>query len=202
MPAKLRDQLSASFEVLEAEHEAGSPEDCAETRDWIKRLGVGALVLDGYKFGAEYSGAMQHLVTPVVSIEDGTRLHVPCDLLLNHHLFAHELEYDSSSASVLRGPLYALVRDEFLAARRGGARGRAQGRPKHEVVVTMGGADPVDHTSRVLRELAEAPSLEVTAIVGAANPREEALRESFRRAPNIRIAADVQIWVNVSLSAT
>jgi len=85
--------------------------------------------------------------------------------LINHHPTLRCPQ--SARVRYQEGPAYAIVRGEFLAARDHPRSFPAQAR---EVLVSFGGADPADHTGRVLDALAEGalPGTSVRLVIGPA----------------------------------
>lgn len=74
------------------------------------------VVLDGYNFGPDYIERLKCYSRTIVSIQDGFRFAADISLIINHLVNAHEFsEYESlSGTKLLAGPMYALIRSEFL----------------------------------------------------------------------------------------
>lgn len=85
--------------------------------------------------------------------------------LINHHPTLRRPQ--SARVHYHEGPAYAIIRGEFVAARERPRRFPASAR---EVVVCFGGADPANHTGRVLDALAEHPldGVTVRLVIGPA----------------------------------
>ena len=150
------------------------------------------LILDGYHFDAEYERAARSAGAPVVTIDDdGERPTFEANVVLNQNIEAPDLDYRlPPGGKALLGTQYALLRPEFTESTRAE---RVHRETATKVLVTMGGADPHNHTLTVLHaldrvsELVE-PEIQVTVIVGAANPHRPALEHQIQRA---RYAADL-----------
>jgi UDP-2,4-diacetamido-2,4,6-trideoxy-beta-L-altropyranose hydrolase len=108
----------------------------------------------------------------VILIDDMAHLgYYDVDLIVNPNAHAASLAYRTPATTrLLLGPAYVLLRREFdkLAFVR-----RRNPPVARRLLVTLGGADPHDMTSRVLRAIRRLgkPDLEVTVVIGAANPR-------------------------------
>lgn len=109
--------------------------------------------------------------TPLVAIDDEALRPLPAQLIINQNLSAAELDYSPWWAGsttphpiVLRGPRFALLRDQFREHRPAQFRPRGwEGQPR--VLVLLGGTDAhgliVPLATRVLAEL---PPVDLTAI--------------------------------------
>jgi len=124
------------------------------------------VVLDGYTLGSRHAEALAG--RRVLWIDDAGFAETRPGIVLNHHVHASPALYPAMKQALL-GPAYALLRPEFAAAR-----GRAGGAGGARVLVTMGGADPDDASSRVLDALDRLPARPpVAVLVGPLNPRAE-----------------------------
>lgn len=127
------------------------------------------LVLDGYDFDLEYQQVVKPWINCLVCLDDVPGRRVACDVLLNQNLGVTAEEYEPlipHGTTLLLGPRYALLRPE-VKEHAGSYRQSAKPR---RVLVTLGGADPADHTARVLKELAGTPDLELDVVLGALYP--------------------------------
>lgn len=185
---------------------ADGDDDLAVTR---RLAGAGALVVvDGYSFAATYHEALRGDGRVVCVIDDLERP-LGGDLIVNGNLYAEELPY-GAGARLLLGPRYALVREEFVAARAARlARGATHGRPR--LLVTMGGADPTRETEKAIGALARVSRpLDVRVIVGGANPRHDAVRAAAAHVSprhtldlhfDVRAMGEAMVWADVALTA-
>lgn len=117
--------------------------------DWI--------VVDHYQLGSDWEIAMTPHCKKILVIDDLINRPHTCDLLLNQnhgcdpHSYADLLP---SHCQVLAGANYALLRPQFYASRTTGQSRTAEGRLKH-IVVTMGGIDIGNASSKILETLAQ-----------------------------------------------
>lgn len=145
-------------------------------------VGARAVALDGYSFSHALQSTLRAAGLRVLVVDDnGENGRYAADLALNQNLHATPEMYARREpwTRLLLGPTYTLLRPEF----RGRSAARAAPHARLRVLVSMGGADPVDATGEVLRGLALLPeraraALDVRALTGAANPRVTALHDA------------------------
>lgn len=167
-----------------------SPAPMGDDEHWWKgvaaRLGGSLVVLDGYAYAPTYAD----VGIPTLALDDLGDRPLGASIVLNPNVYGASVSYAgllSPGAMELLGPSYALLRGEFLEARaqvdapRGGK----------NVLVSLGGADPLGATEPVLRALATLPGVAVRALVGASNPRRDELRGLAAELPSCDVLVDV-----------
>jgi spore coat polysaccharide biosynthesis predicted glycosyltransferase SpsG len=134
----------------------------AVEHDWTTTLVDSYLVT-----AADLSG----LGTPLAVIDDEATRPLPADLVLNQNLTAIAADYsDWGLAAVLRGPEFALLRPQFVTARRadGYPERHWAGRPQR-VLIVLGGTDPGDGVTAMVRlALAGLAPVQVKVIASSA----------------------------------
>jgi UDP-2,4-diacetamido-2,4,6-trideoxy-beta-L-altropyranose hydrolase len=123
-------------------------------RDWV--------VLDGYHFGPDCHQAVRGAGYKLLVIDDYAHLpEYSCDVLFNQNIGAETLSYKGAIGQVLLGPKYALLRPEFIAARK-----RAEERSLPErvqnILLTLGGGNFVECLARM------APEFSIPRLAGRA----------------------------------
>lgn len=120
--------------------------------------------------------------------DEGRRSLAAVDVLLNQNPDQPEYD-DAGGTALLIGPAFALVRDEFRALRDRAAVGGER------LLLTFGGSDPSDLTSRALRVAIAMPEWDaITVLVGpgyAAGAQLAALAETDSRVSLVRNPSDV-----------
>lgn len=163
----------------------GSAADAVETATLAQSLGAGWVVVDGPMFDVAWDAAWPG-ETRLLRIDDnGLGRPFRADLLLNQNLGAAAGDYPvkAGPCRMLLGLEYALLRPEFL---------RVVGEKPARIgwmVITLGGSDPACATERVLAALQQTAARALVAdfIIGAANPRREALVAAITRlAPRLQ----------------
>jgi UDP-2,4-diacetamido-2,4,6-trideoxy-beta-L-altropyranose hydrolase len=186
--------------------------DAGAGSDVTAAEGAALVVVDGYDFPPSFHEALRRDDRLVCVIDDLAAAPVRGDVVLNGNLYAEELVYDVPAGAVLLcGPRYALVREEFVAAR-AAREARAWSEEASRLLITMGGADPTRETEKALAALEHTlltSPLDVKVVVGAANPRSEAIRHlaAAQTKHRVEVLVDVRAmgalmeWCDVALSA-
>lgn len=143
------------------------------------------LVADHYGIDAEWENAVKKCAESIMVIDDLADRKHECDILLDQNYYINgSNRYRNlipDGTLTLLGPKYALLRPEFLNARR---RVRIRDGRLRRVLVFFGGSDPLDATGmaiQVLQPLAEEADFNVDVVVGFNNPQKDEVRECCRK---------------------
>lgn len=183
--ARLDDALAARLAAVGArveriDVEPGSEADAAATVSIAERAGARWICSDGYVFADVYQRVVAASPLRHLLVDDYGHADVYCaDWVLNTNAYANDTFYADRAehTRLMLGPKYTLLRREFLATEPRPIPGR--------VLVTMGGADPVDATSWVLDALARI-DVDAEVVVGPANPR------AYVSAGRVRVVGPVE----------
>jgi len=212
----------ASEPVPADEGSIGSVDDALDTADAATALKAHWVVADGYGLQLSWQRELRAQLTHTGSSgARGTRLAVlddearaeewAADLLLNQNLGVTPARYGgrSGNAVVLAGAPYALLRAEL---RRHLPVQRQQVPQATKVLVTMGGSDPENITTRCIEAMGmlERRPLALRIVVGDANPHGEQIAAALRALPSwveshmITGVADMAphfLWADLAVSA-
>lgn len=186
----------------------GTVEDAEQTAACARRLGAAWVVVDGYRFGPNYIRSLKASGARVLALDDGARFDsYEADVVLNQNIGATAEKYVKCEAytRLLLGSNYVLLRSEFTAEKRR----REIASEARKLLVTMGGSDSENATSKVIRALDRVASdLEATIVVGGGNPHYEMLRALVQNLSNkIRLErnpsnmAPLMRWADLAISA-
>lgn len=160
---------AAGCEIERADVEPGSDDDAA----WTAGLPGDWVLVDGYAFTDGFQAALLAAERAQLIVDDyGHCDRYVANVVLNTNAYADVSTYENraENTELLLGPKYALLRPEFV-------RIDVPPTPRPRVLVTMGGADPVDATSWVVDALSRTTSdLEADVVIGPANPNGDAIR--------------------------
>lgn len=141
-------------------------EDVVSSKDCV-------IVVDSYFADNEYLDCVRE-IAPTAYFDDFAEVPRSADLLINYNVFAVAEEYESiyKNAMLPRlalGPLYAPLRSQFQ-----GLTTYRERNAKSGVLVCVGGSDPERIALRLVRTLADSPSLRhgrhFTFMLGALEP--------------------------------
>lgn len=179
--SRLTDRLvSDGWDVSRVPRGLPLPDDARRTAEAALAAESAWVVLDGYRFGADYESVLRRAALRLMTIDDmGPPRRYHCNVLLNQNAYAEPSMYPEvdSGCRLLLGPAYVLLRREFRM--RGPAK-RSVPRKAGRVLISMGGGDASNMTARVLEalKLIPSPTLEAVVLVGADNPNAESIKEA------------------------
>jgi UDP-2,4-diacetamido-2,4,6-trideoxy-beta-L-altropyranose hydrolase len=144
------------------------------------------LVLDGYSFTANYQLRYKQQGRALVCFDDFAVGPVWADIVLNAAGGITPARYPTiePGAQLCLGPGYALLRPAFWQARK-----QTLLPPNTDrVFLNMGGADPDNHTLRLLHELHQRfPHKHLSIVTGTAYPHQTKLSEATAGLPNVHL---------------
>jgi len=186
----------------------GTPEDAAQTAEQARSRAAAAIVADGYAFGAAWQKQIKAAGFRLLLLDDYAHAeHYCADWVLNQNLNADANLYARRGphTQLLLGIRYAQIRQEFLAWAKWQ---RALPPVARRVLVTLGGSDPENVTSKVIAALARLRDAETVVVAGGSNPHLAALKAAGATAPSsMRFAVDalnmpeLMAWADVAVAA-
>ena len=192
-------------EFVDVPAPVGSMEDCQWLVEYARSRHAAWVVLDGYRFGAEFHRIVRDAGCRLMCIDDEGRCSEHgAEVILNQNVSATPEMYARSTRSrCLLGPRYALLRREFFPWRDGKRTIAATAR---SVLVTLGGSTPREAAKTVLAALARIQTREVVVnfVIGGSTASPETIEQtagspavSFLRnppnMPELMATADVAI---------
>lgn len=181
-PAGKLDEAAQRADALAARHALAA----FGPLDWI--------VVDHYRLGLAWERVAAGIARHLAVVDDNARREHDCDLLIDHNVSAEWAQYDDllpRHAARLLGPRFALLRRDFARTQAQAPRLRTN---IERVLVAFGGADPTRETEKALDALS-APglaSLAVDVVVGAANPRLDAVHGRAATRGGVQVHVDVE----------
>ncbi len=170
-------------------------QDAAKTTGIIRNeAGVADwLVADHYGIDFQWESALRPVTHRIMVIDDLADRRHDCDLLLDQNLRSEKTSYRDlvpSTGTVLLGPTYALLREEFRQAR---MRVSVRKGAVRKIVVFFGGSDPTNETEKSVEALRRLnpKGVEVDVIVGASNPLKGRIASLCEDLPYMRFHCQV-----------
>lgn len=146
--------------------------ELAEIGEQVPKSNAGrpfaAVVMDHYGLGAEWLTAARSLASRRIVIDDLANRPLPCEVIVNMNLGVGPRDYEGLAAPgtrLLLGQHFALLRPAFRASR---AESRSPVGAVKNVLVSMGGSDPLNVTSRVVSAVRSAlPTVQIEVVLGS-----------------------------------
>lgn len=161
-------------------------EDAAQTENVLKKIMPEWLIVDHYSLDSTWENMLRAFAKKIMVIDDLADRSHSCDLLLDQNLGRKDLDYDSrldNGCLRLIGPDYALLRPEFLKIRDQSLLRRGDGK-LNRILISLGGADPSNISSKVLELLAKTKlpvTTKIHLVLGELSPwRDELLAQASR----------------------
>jgi UDP-2,4-diacetamido-2,4,6-trideoxy-beta-L-altropyranose hydrolase len=177
IPEALLQRLTfEGFDTISLPTIPGSLEDAELSLAHARQVQASWLVIDGDRFAGQFLSRLPSSGVRTFLLDDfAERQSFPVDVVLNLNFGAIEEPYRLTGfqGALLLGEKYVLLRREF-SARSGD---RAFPETGNRVLVTLGGSDPENLSSKIVASLAELHDLKVTLIGGAGNAQRRYLQE-------------------------
>ncbi len=180
--------------------------DAAETIELIQALDteVGLLIVDHYALDERFERALRPFTKKILVIDDlGNRRHDTDILLDQNTYFNMENRYYGlvpEHCTLLLGPNYLLLRDEFIEAVSFGRRIREE---VNNLFVFFGGTDPSGETVKTLQALKELDlsDVEIDVVVGAMNPRRVEIEHLCAELTNVTYHCQISHMAQLMMKA-
>jgi UDP-2,4-diacetamido-2,4,6-trideoxy-beta-L-altropyranose hydrolase len=182
---------SEGMKLMTISAESGCKEDAKQISAIARRQNCLWVVIDGYHFNADYQRIIKESGVRFLYADDNGHLkHYYSDILLNQHINADEALYKNRDPNtiMLLGTRYAFLRKEFLKFRT-----HRKNSPKvaQNILVTLGGSDPDNITSKVINALTgiDIHGLKIVVVIGKENLHLNYLKS---KVDSLRIAVDLK----------
>ncbi len=191
LPAHLNERLlQEDFRIANLSAASGSLADADELMQLANAFDHVRMVVDGYQFSPEYRQRLRDENWRVIAIDDYGDMR-NADVVINQNAWAAPEDYSTSNAKVLAGSQFAMLRREFREER---SAANARGAIPEKILVSCGGSDPRNLTTRILKLLAEVTTpTEVVVVAGGSCDRIRELSELCHQLPfSARLEHDVR----------
>jgi UDP-2,4-diacetamido-2,4,6-trideoxy-beta-L-altropyranose hydrolase len=205
-PAMKQRLSDTGFEFVNLNAVIGDTDDATQTIEHARALKAPWIVADGYSFGATWQKHVKESGIRLLVCDDyghAERYYANLVLNPNPHASAELYRNRAPHTQLLLGTHYVLLRREFNDWRGWHGPFRSVAR---KVLVTLGGSDPNNVTTKVIEELNSlgGTRLEITVVIGGSNP-------NFKAPPpapsSIRFVVDepnmpkLMAWADVAIAA-
>lgn len=144
-------------------------DDAAQTIAYIEKIKPKWLIVDHYDIDSAWELKLYPYCSNLMVIDDLANRQHYCDLLLDQNLGRKSLDYKNlliKETSLLIGPQYALLRDEFQSQRIFSINRK---RELKKILISVGGVDKENITKQILNSLNSCNlpnNIEITVILG------------------------------------
>ena len=198
------------FEMVRLDLIRGSLQDATRTAELARERGA-SVVADGYCFDTAWQREIKDSGLWLFLWDDyGHARHYYADLILNQNLHASPRMYSCREphTRLMLGTRYVQLRRQF---RDWSDLRREIPAVARKVLVTLGGSDPSNATTKVIRALARLRDVQAVVVVGGSNPELASLQSTVLsmsgQACPIRLLVDppdmpeLMAWADVAVSA-
>lgn len=172
--------------------------DAAQTKLGVGNEVVDWLVVDHYGLDTQWEREMRPLFRNLMVIDDLANRSHDCDVLLDQNLGRQTSDYSRlvpEDCIVLAGTQYTLLAPEFVLRRKDSLRRRET--PKLEsLLISMGGVDLKDATSKIMTVLRDMPlsdDMHITVVMGLHAPWLERVQSLAKQ-----ISQPIEVKINVN----
>ena len=187
----------------------GSVEDAKQTVQIAKDLSALWIILDGYDFNSSFQKVIHDSKMSLLVIDDmGSTDRYYADIVLNQNLHADKSMYvkKENYTSLLLGTSYVLLRQEF--SKWHGWKRRFPENAQN-ILVTLGGSDEENITSKVVEAIQKIKSDKLKVVVIAPdNSHYEELESTIKRSKvdiqlkkDVIVMSDLMAWADLAVSA-
>ena len=169
--------------------------DVKETIDVLKQHEVEKLIIDHYSIDIKWEQATRPFTKEIIIIDDLANRKHDCDTLLDQNFYLNmETRYKglvSSTTNLLLGPTHALLREEFIEAKKNL---KAFSGKLERLFIFFGGSDPTNETEKILYSimpLIEKYNFEVDVVVGNSNQNKKRIKDISLTNKNINFYCQI-----------
>jgi UDP-2,4-diacetamido-2,4,6-trideoxy-beta-L-altropyranose hydrolase len=161
--------------------------DLAQTQIALNGKQFDWLIVDHYSLDNRWENEMHKFASKIMVIDDLADRKHECDVLLDQNIYNNiRTRYDGFTLKYckrLLGPNYALLRLEFLEARK---KMRHRDGSIKKILVSFGGSDPSNETAKVIKALTffKDSGIVMDVIVGDFNKEKESIKKLCKTMPN------------------
>ena len=172
--------------------------DSALTKEIVDSLNIKWLIVDHYSIDYLWEQKLKSKNKKLMVIDDLANRAHDCDVLLDQNLGRTNLDYVNlvpEKSNILAGLDYCLIRDEFINMRSASLQYRENIDLKN-ILISMGGSDPQNITTKILQKLNNcsiAIDTKISILLERASPHISSAKEQLSKMPwETKIYVDVQ----------
>ena len=164
-------------------------EDISRTINFIKNKKNIVLIVDSYQVDKAWQQKIRKYVKKIIVLEDYPSRKHDCDILIDQTFNRFKSEYSqrvNSKCEVLTGEKYTLISKTYFNKRILAVKRRSKSKIKI-LLITMGGSDKKNFTSKVLEKLSTIdlnPNIRIRVIIGPLNKWVDTIKQKAKLIKN------------------
>lgn len=184
--------------------------ECLQRFSDLKISHIDLLIVDHYSLDYQWQDILKPLCEKIMVIDDLANRKHHCDILLDQTFGRASIDYKTlvpKHCKLLLGMPYMLLRDEFHQARELAQlqRQKLQNNPLNQILVSLGGTDPDNIASKILRWLvsieATYEKLNICLVANGSSKFLGELNSLSKKHPSIRIVINPPSMAKLMLNA-
>ncbi len=209
LPGNLRSFLSGKGYAVDYLPASRSPSfdwegDARNTALLIRNDAPDYVIVDHYSLDARWESVIRPWCRKIMVIDDLADRRHECDVLLDQNLKQNMQErYDklvSAHCMKLLGPQFALLREDFIEARR---HLRERDGSVRRIMISFGGSDPSNETAKALGAIQrlDQSAMAVDVVVGSSNPHRRNIEALCNSLPNTKYYCQIDTMAQLMAEA-
>ncbi|MGG2075403.1 UDP-2,4-diacetamido-2,4,6-trideoxy-beta-L-altropyranose hydrolase [Lysinibacillus irui] len=169
--------------------------DAKETIEILRKNSVEKLIIDHYSIDIKWENKVRPFTKKIMVIDDLANREHDCDILLDQNYYLNmDNRYKGlvpSTTRLLLGPRYALLREEFIEAKK---ISKTYDGKIERLFIFFGGSDPTNETEKILNSimpLIEKYNFEVDVVVGNSNQNKKRIKDISFKHKNINFYCQI-----------
>lgn len=195
------------YDVITLNKDIDYHHEITTVKKFLEEYEINILIEDAYHIDQSYLCEVKNSVDVLVSISAYAKFTYPSDIVINGNVYASNLDYQSldGDTKFLLGTDYALLRKEFRNLPEKDIKEKVK-----NILVTMGGSDPLNLTPKVLEAISEIDKSDfhVDVVIGPAFKNIKNILETVDQSKlevslhlNIKKISELMIKADLAISA-
>lgn len=204
-------RLPTDLSLDEKDQSLDIKSDVDATVEIIKqnKITPNGIIIDNYDLDYRWESNIRQYTNKIIVIDDLANRKHDCDLLLDqnfyHNMHIRYKNFVPQNCLQLLGPKYALLRPEFLEARK---KLRVRNGEINSILISFGSSDPTNETLKAIDAIHKFQNLiKIDVVIGISNPHKESIKETCSMLSNVTYhyqtnkMADLMTNADISIGA-
>ncbi|SCY86636.1 UDP-2,4-diacetamido-2,4,6-trideoxy-beta-L-altropyranose hydrolase [Alkaliphilus peptidifermentans] len=178
-----------NYKVVGIDSRLEISEEVNQINSIIDKEKIDIFIGDSFNIDGEYIKGLKQISKFVVILDNLRNMNIKADLIINGSIYADSLveDLEKYNQRALLGTKYLILRDQFKNCKK-----RIVNKSVKNILITMGGADPLNLTPKIVRLINEIDkNLIVNVVLGSAFQNIEVLEELSEKIPQVSLHYNV-----------